>query len=357
MPIISPDRRYQRAARGAAAAQDPAIQAEELAKMYPGGSVALGGVSLAVGRGEVFGLLGPNGSGKTTMVRIFVTLLAATSGTARVGGFDVRRQPGRVRELIGYAGQFTGIDDDLTGAENLALQGMLHGLAHGEAWARAGEVLDAFSLAGAAGTRAGRLSGGLRRRLDVAQALLHRPAVLFLDEPTTGLDPASRAETWDQVRELSRSEGMTVFLTTQYLEEADRVCDRVAIIDGGQLITAGTPASLKAEVGGGRIAVVLAEAGPWALTRARAVLEACPQVTKAEPGDPLVIHVQDARASVAPVVRCLDEAGVEVRSMEQAEVSLDDVFLHYTGQVPRDEAPVAGAVSGIFATAHGRRRR
>jgi ABC-type multidrug transport system ATPase subunit len=319
--------------------------------------VALGGVCLAVGGGEVFGLLGPNGSGKTTMVRIFVTLLAPTSGTARIGGFDVRRQPGRVRELIGYAGQFTGIDDDLTGAENLALQGMLHGLAHREAWARAGEVLDAFSLAGVAGTRAGRLSGGLRRRLDVAQALLHRPAVLFLDEPTTGLDPASRAGMWEQVRGLSRSQGTTVFLTTQYLEEADRVCDRVAIIDGGQLVTVGTPASLKSEVGGGRIVAVLAEAGPWALTRARAVLEACPQVTRIEPGDPLVIYAQDAGASLAPVMRCLDEAGVAVRSIEQAEASLDDVFLYYTGRVRREEALVSGAVSGVFAAAHGRRRR
>ncbi len=345
MPIIP-------SARGGAA-----IQAQALAKVYPGGSVALGGVSLTAGRGEVFGLLGPNGSGKTTMTRIFVTLLTPTSGTARVGGFDVARQPGRVRELIGYAGQFTGIDDDLTGAENLALQGMLHGLTHGEAWRRAYEVLEDFSLEGTAGRRAGRLSGGMRRRLDVAQALVHRPAVLFLDEPTTGLDPASRAGLWDQLTALSRGEGMTVFLTTQYLEEADRVCDRLAIIDAGRLVSEGTPASLKNEVGAGRLSVVLADAGPCALTCARAVLEASPEVSRVEPGDPLTVYVRDARASVAPVVRCLDEAGVEVRSIEQAQASLDDVFLRYTGRAPRDEAPVTGVTSGIFAAAHGRRRR
>jgi ABC-2 type transport system ATP-binding protein len=333
----------------------PAIEVADLGKVYPGGKVGLAGISFAVERGEIFGFLGPNGSGKTTTARILVTLLRQSAGVARVDGFDVEREPGRVRAVVGWAGQSVGIDDDLTGAENLALQGMLHGLAHDDAWAAAMQVLEELSLAGVAQQRAGRLSGGLRRRLDLATALVHRPAVLFLDEPTTGLDPQSRAGLWERLRHISREDGVTVFLTTQYLEEADRACDRVAIIDGGRLVTVGTPAALKDELGEDRLALAVADDAERA--KAIRILRDCPWVARVEPGHPIVVHVADAAAGVAPLIRLLDEAGVKVVALEQRQPSLDDVFVRYTGSLPRAEAPVVGATSGIFATAHGRRRR
>jgi ABC-type multidrug transport system ATPase subunit len=334
----------------------PAIQLEDLVKVYPGAVTGLAGLSVGVERGEIFGLLGPNGSGKTTAVRVLVTLLRQTSGSARVGGFDTGREPGRVREIIGYAGQFVGVDDDLTVHENLVLQGLLHGLApNARSAQRITDLVDALGLAGVAGERARRLSGGLRRRLDLAQALVHRPAVLFLDEPTTGLDPQSRNALWGQLREL-RQQGMTVWLTTQYLEEADRLCDRVAILDAGRLVALGTPASLKREVGGGRLVVTLGEeAGRTLAARA---LASCPGVTRVQPGMPgeaLVAYVEDPGVALVRAVRLLDAEGIPAAAVEQARVSLDDVFLRYTGQRPRAEARVRGAVSGVFAAAHGRR--
>jgi ABC-2 type transport system ATP-binding protein len=335
----------------------PAVEVEDLTKVYPGGKSALAGVSFLVDAGEIFGFLGPNGSGKTTTVRILVTLLRKTSGQARVGGYDCDRQAGRVRELIGYAGQSVGVDDDLSAAENVALGAILHGVPHAESWRRATQLLEAFSLGDVAGVRAGRLSGGLRRRLDLAQALVHRPAVLFLDEPTTGLDPQSRNALWALLRRLSQ-EGTTVFLTTQYLEEADRACDRVAILDDGHLVRVGTPKALKEEVGGGRLALTIVDDVDYA--RAAQTLDSCPQVTRVQPGrpgDPLLTYVQDVRASVVPVLRLLEAAGIEVAAIEQSQASLDDVFLRYTGERPRTEARVEGAVSGMFAAAHGRRRR
>ena len=228
-----------------------AVEAADLVKAYQDKErPAVAGISFAVAPGMVFGLLGPNGSGKSTTVRILVTLLRPTSGTARVCGFDVARQAGNVRRVIGYAGQSTGIDDDLTAAENAAFHGMLHGLPHGEAWQRSGEVLAESGLGDVAGTRAGRLSGGMRRRLDLALALVKRPEVLFLDEPTTGLDPQSRAALWVQLRQY-RDDGMAIVVTTQYLEEADRICDLVAILDAGALAAAGPPRALKEDLGPG----------------------------------------------------------------------------------------------------------
>ncbi len=338
-----------------ASSEASSIEVAGLVKDYPGGRRALAGLSLSVGAGETFGLLGPNGSGKTTTVRILVTLLAMTSGAAAVGGYDVASQAGRVRGLIGYAGQFVGVDDDLTAAESLALQGMLHGLSHQDAWVRCGEVLEALSLADVAATRAGRLSGGQRRRLDVAQALVHRPRVVFLDEPTTGIDPQARAGLWDELRRLCREEGTTVFLTTQYLEEADRACDRVAIIDAGRLVRAGTPASLKAEVGGGRLTLAFDDAATEA--RAARLLRDLASVVGVEAGDPLVVSVTNPRADLAPLLAALGKAGIEPTGVEQSQVSLDDVFLACTGHRPRAEAAQRGATSGIFAAAHGRRGR
>jgi daunorubicin resistance ABC transporter ATP-binding subunit len=334
-----------------------AIEAHDLVKVYPKGKHALAGVSFSVDRGEIFGLLGPNGSGKTTAVKIFVTLLRKTAGAATVGGFDTDSQPAQVRRLAGYAGQSVGVDDDLTVAENLAFSGFLHGVQRDSAWRRATELIEAFSLADAAGQRAARLSGGLRRRLDLAQALVHRPSVLFLDEPTTGLDPQSRRALWERLRQLSH-EGVTVFLTTQYLEEADRTCDRVAILDQGRLVRTGSPAALKEEVGGGRLVLTIPD--PSDLERAADALAAAETVVRVQAdvqaGGRLVVHVRDAPASVAPVIGLLAAQGIHVASVEQAQASLDDVFLHFTGDRPRSEPRVRGSVSSMFAAAHGRRR-
>ncbi len=355
-----PDRVARRRAEDptitAASRDGLAIEVEDLGKVYRGGKTALAGVSFAVAQGEIFGFLGPNGSGKTTTVRILVTLLRKTRGAARVGGFDTDREPHRVRQVIGYAGQSVGVDDDLTASENLAMSGFVHGLRYDRSWRRSAELLEAFSLGDVAKVRAGRLSGGLRRRLDLAQALVSRPSVLFLDEPTTGLDPQSRNALWAQLRELGR-QGTTVFLTTQYLEEADRACDRVAILDDGRLVTVGTPQALKQEVGGGRLTLTFVDGASVDLV-ARA-LAFCPGVTRVQSGpsgDALVVYVDDARASVPPVLRLLEADGIQVASIEQAQASLDDVFLRYTGERPRTEARVEGAVSSMFGAAHGRRR-
>jgi ABC-2 type transport system ATP-binding protein len=338
-----------------------AIEAHHLVKVYPGGKHALAGVSFSVDRGEIFGLLGPNGSGKTTAVKIFVTLLRKTAGAATVGGFDTDSQPAQVRRLAGYAGQSVGIDDDLTVAENLTFSGLLHGIRRDSARRRATELIEAFSLTDVAGQRAGRLSGGLRRRLDLAQALVHQPSVLFLDEPTTGLDPQSRRALWERLRQLSR-EGVTVFLTTQYLEEADRTCDRVAILDRGRLVRIGSPTALKEEVGGGRL--VLTVPDPADLEQAANALAAAETVVRVQAGGHpnghadgrLVVYVRDAPASVVPVIELLAAQRIRVASVEQAQASLDDVFLHFTGDRPRAEPRVRGSVSSMFAAAHGRRR-
>jgi ABC-2 type transport system ATP-binding protein len=333
----------------------PAIEVDDLKKVYPGGTTALAGVSFAVGRGEVFGFLGPNGSGKTTTVRILVTLLRQSSGSARVGGFDTAREPARVRELIGYAGQAIGVDDDLTVHENLALQVLLHRVAAIKDQAE--QLVEALGLSELLSQRVGRLSGGLRRRVDLAQALVYRPEVVFLDEPTTGLDPQSRGALWAHLRTLS-GEGMTIFLTTQYLEEADRACDRVAIINEGRLVKVGSPAELKREVGEGRLLLTLADEDDR--RRAADLVGAWPAVARVEPGgrgDPLVVYVHDVRASVPGIIQRLAEEAIEVTALEQAQASLDDVFLRYTGSRPQSEAPTVRAVSGLFAAAHGRRRR
>ncbi|MGO9082799.1 MAG: ATP-binding cassette domain-containing protein [Streptosporangiaceae bacterium] len=333
----------------------PAIEVEDLRKVYPGGTTAVDRVSFAVGRGEIFGLLGPNGSGKTTTVRILVTLLRKTSGVTRVGGFDTSRQAPQVREVIGYAAQATGVDDDMTAHENMAVAGLLHGLPRAEILARMEELAAAFFLTDVLNQRASRLSGGLRRRLDLAVALMSRPPVLFLDEPTTGLDPQSRNALWGQLRAFSQ-DGMTVFLTTQYLEEADRACDRVAIIDRGRLVTVGTPTALKAEVGGGRLALTIPDQA--SRDAAERLLASFPGVARVEAGDPLVVYVHDVTSSLVPVLRRLGDEGIEISSAEQASASLDDVFLRYTGQRPREEtAPERGAVSSLFAAVHGRRSR
>jgi len=236
-----------------------AIFAHQLKKRYPPDVTALAGLGLAVDEGTIFGLLGPNGAGKSTTVKILTTLTRADEGEARVAGFDVRAEPGRVRRAIGVVGQKPGFDADATGEENLVLQGTLYGLHGPELKRRIAELLERLGLADAARRRAKTYSGGMQRRLDVALGLLHRPRVLFLDEPTTGLDPEARAELWEEIERLARDERMTILLTTHYLEEADRLASQLAIVDRGRIVAEGTPEQLKSELRGDTVQVELAE--------------------------------------------------------------------------------------------------
>ncbi len=316
----------------------PLVSVSDLVKVYAGGVRALDGVSFEVEAGETFGFLGPNGAGKTTAIRILVTLLKATSGTATIEGFDVAADPHEIRKRVGYAAQFIGLDNDLTGRENLLLQARLHGVGRREAERRADELLEVIQLTAAAGRRAGTYSGGMRRRLDLGQALMHQPRLLFLDEPTTGLDPQNRRAMWDYLAELN-ADGVTAFLTTQYLEEADELCDRLAIVDQGAIVVEGTPAGLKAGLGGDVVSVTLPGDGPpELLARAQEVLAAVPGAGETKSYDHSVaVYLPDAGGRLAAIVRELDAAAVPVEKLELAHPSLDEVFLRYTGERLRVE--------------------
>jgi ABC-2 type transport system ATP-binding protein len=290
---------------------------------------AVDGIDLAVAPGEVYGFLGPNGAGKTTTVRMLVTLLRPTGGRALVAGHDVAREPGEVRKRIGVALQEAALDLLMTGRELMELQATLHGIPRKAVAARAAELIDRVGLSQAAERRVGTYSGGMRRRLDLAMALIHAPEVLFLDEPTTGLDPTSRATLWDEVRRL-RDEGTTVFLTTQYLEEADQLADRVGIIDHGRIVAEGTPRALKAEVGRPHLDITLAGEALDAEAAARAVAP-YGELCATTPGAHVSLRVADGAAAMAPVVRALDDAGFAVEGIEVVRPTLDDVFAEKTG--------------------------
>jgi ABC-2 type transport system ATP-binding protein len=333
------------------------IEVRDLTKVYPDGTRAVDGVSFDVGEGELFGFLGPNGAGKTTTIRVLVTLLPRTSGAARVAGVDVAEDPERVRRAIGYAAQFIGVDDDLSALENLVLQGRLHGMGTADARRRAGELLEIFALDAVADRRARTFSGGMRRRLDLAQALVHGPALLFLDEPTTGLDPQTRNALWQHLEELNRG-GTTIFLTTQYLEEADRLCERLAIIDQGMIVVSGSPAELKRGVGGDVVTLTLPdEEDRGALERA---VRAWSDVAGAEPPTTfdrsVALTVPDGARILGDLVRRLDGSGVPIGKLSLASPSLDEVFLKHTGERMRVEDTNARASSSVFASLHRGRR-
>ena len=323
-------------------ASGPAVEARGLVKRF-GATQALRGVDLTVDRATVLGVLGPNGAGKTTAVRILTTLLKPDAGTARIDGIDVVKEPRRARARIGLTGQYAAVDERLTGTENLVHVGRLFHLGTKEARRRAGEMLERFDLV-AAGTRvASTYSGGMRRRLDIAMSLIGRPSVLFLDEPTTGLDPRSRNAMWDLIDELVAS-GMTTLLTTQYLEEADRLAHQIAVIDHGVVIERGTPEELKRRVGGEQIDVLVADVAD--LGR---VHEALVQFATGEPhyekaGRRVVIPVRDVRGVVPQVVRRLDEAGIDVEDVGVRQSTLDDVFFALTGHGAEDDEEGADAV-------------
>ena len=309
-----------------------AIYTEGLVKRY-GKTTALAGLDLAVPPGMVQGVLGPNGAGKTTLVRILATLLRPDAGRAQVGGFDVARQPDKVRNLIGLTGQFAAVDEDLTGRENLLLIARLLELSRRAARRRADELLERFGLAEAGGRLAKTYSGGMRRRLDLAMGLVGEPRVLFLDEPTTGLDPRSRGDVWDMIRDLVAA-GTTVLLTTQDLDEADRLASRIAVIDRGRLIDSGTPAELKAKVGGQSLDVRPAEPGQLAKVGA-IVAEAAGSTGVPNERDGVISAALAPGVSgteaLAAVSHRLGQAGIGVTELGLRLASLDEVFLTLTG--------------------------
>jgi ABC-2 type transport system ATP-binding protein len=305
-----------------------AIETQQLAREFAGGIKAVDGVDLAVAEGEIYGFLGPNGAGKTTTVRMLTTLLTPTGGTARVAGYDVVADAGTVRRKIGVALQEAALDPLMTGRELLQLQATLHAIPRQRGSELADSLLDRVGLTLAADRRVGTYSGGMQRRLDLAAALVHTPQVLFLDEPTTGLDPVSRQAIWEEVQKLN-DEGTTVFLTTQYLEEADRLADRVGIISGGLLVAEGTPASLKAQVG--RPHLELSLAGGDDPAHCEEILARFGKPLPARDGKQLV-ELQHGASEVGPIVRALDEAGLAVESLDLVQPTLDDVFVAKTGQ-------------------------
>ncbi len=327
------------------------ITTRELRKSFTarGGTVeAVRGVSIDVGKGETFGFLGPNGAGKTTTLRMLTTLLPIDAGSATVAGFDVARQPQQVRTRIGYVSQLGGADDLATGRENLLLQGRLYGASKNEVAPRAEALAKLLDLADFADRRVKTYSGGQRRRLDIALGLVHEPAVLFLDEPTTGLDPQSRANLWDHIRAL-RDSGTTVFLTTHYLEEADALCDRLMIMDHGQVVAEGTPRELKQQVAGDAIQISLRH-DDHETERAAPMLRGEPYVRELTTQDGQVrLYVDEGGTALPQLIRLLDQAGIGIRSISMSEPTLDDVFLRQTGRSLRDEgagADPAGQAAG-----------
>ncbi|MEQ8718620.1 MAG: ATP-binding cassette domain-containing protein [Acidimicrobiales bacterium] len=301
------------------------IEATGLVRRF-GDVVAVDGVDLHVADGEIFGFLGPNGAGKSTTVRMLTTLLRPTGGTATVAGHDVVTEAALVRRRIGVALQDAAIDPLMTGRELLHLQAVLHGIARRSARQRGGELLERVGLVAAGDRRVGTYSGGMRRRLDLALALVHEPAVLFLDEPTTGLDPTSRLTLWDEIRTLNAENGTAVFLTTQYLEEADELAERVAIIDGGRIVEQGTPAALKKAVGAPTLRIETDD-----VDRALEVMSRFGEQRPARRGR-VAIGLASGTAGMSEVVRALDEAGVVLHHLELDEPSLDDVFAEATGR-------------------------
>ena len=305
-------------------------------KTRTGAVEAVAGVDLHVNAGEIFGFLGPNGAGKTTTLRMLATLITPTAGDATVAGADLRREPALVRQRIGYVPQGGSTDPAETGRGELVLQGRLYGMNAVDAKTRAAEVLDKLDLVSAADRPTGTYSGGMRRRLDVGLGIVHRPQVLFLDEPTTGLDPQARARMWDEIKRL-REQGTTVFLTTHYLEEADALADRLAIIDHGKIVAEGTSSQLKQKVAGDVVTIGVDGSGANVLT----LVEAMPFVREASHDSEtglIRLYVDRGETAVPHLLRSLDAAGYEPTSISLNKPSLDDVFLRQTGRSLREEA-------------------
>ena len=337
----------------------PAVLVEGLGKTYPGGVRAVDGIDFEVERGEFFGFLGPNGAGKTTTIKILATLLPKSEGRVEVVGLDVTRDPKAVRQAIGVALQEVGLDDLSKGRDFLELQGLLYGLSRAEARSRATELLELVGLSSVADRRVGSYSGGMRRRIDLAGALMHNPGVLFLDEPTTGLDPQSRIAVWEHLEELN-AEGVTIFLTTQHMDEADRLCRRLAIIDHGRLVAEGSPAELKAGVGGDIVHVAFDSHTPadGSLDAALAAVRDLPGVRQADIAeDGLTATVSDGGAAAPAIMSAFAEADLSIANLSITRPSLDDVFLQHTGRQIRDSDADGDAEDRVWSQWMGVNRR
>ena len=346
--------------------QAPIIQVEGLVKVYAAKRArgdreavrAVDNISFHVDQGEFFGFLGPNGAGKSTTIKMITTLLAKTQGNVRVAGHDIDETPEQIRRVIGYTGQSVGVDGELTARENLTLIGHLYHMHKDLIKQRVDELLAVLQLEDAADRPAFTFSGGMRRRLDLGAGLVHHPRILFLDEPTTGLDPQTRNAVWDYLRKLHKEEGMTVFLTTQYMEEADQLCQRLAIIDHGKIVAEGSPAELKAGIGADVITVRLARDIDFETRRARALdlVHTIEGVARATPFDEgLSVHAANGGATLLSILRLFEKEGVDVQQVELANPSLDEVFLQHTGRAMRPEE-VRPASRGSWGAARMGRR-
>lgn len=330
------------------------IDVRGLVKVYPGGTRAVDGIDFTVHEGEFFGFLGPNGAGKSTALKVLSTLLKKTSGQVSVAGYDVDRQAEQIRRSVGVAMQTAGLDDLAKAHDFLTLQGRLYGLRSSEARARSMELLEFIGLANVAQKKIGTFSGGMRRRLDLVATLVHQPKVLFLDEPTTGLDPQSRNTLWDHLRHLNTEEGVTIILTTQMMDEADRLCERLAIIDRGQIVAEGSPRDLKEQVGGDVVTIVIA--GPETAEEREPLIARAQELADGESyvsatarvQDGIAVTVQNGGAAVPGLMQLLAANDVPVSNISVASPTLDDVFLQHTGRTIRDEEAGGDEMNNAF---------
>jgi ABC-2 type transport system ATP-binding protein len=333
------------------------IVVQDLVEVYSDGTKAVDGISFQVNEGEFFGFLGPNGAGKSTTIKVLTTLLKKTGGKVSVAGFDIEKHPEEIRKIIGVQSQETVVDPDLSGKENMMLQGHLHQMGGDELRKRVDELLALVGIADVADKRAGHYSGGMKKKLDLASALVHKPKLLFLDEPTTGLDPQSRAAIWGYLSKLNKEDGITIFLTTQYMEEADKLCERLFIIDQGKIVASGTPESLKREVGADSITMSLEDGGATATKdRAKEVLGGIEGISKIIESDGgLTVYAKNASLIIADIVRAFDSNKIHLTSVSFASPTLDDVFLQHTGRRIRVEE--LNTKSTTFARFGAARRR
>ena len=316
------------------------IEVKDLVLIYSDGTKAVDDISFSVKEGEFFGFLGPNGAGKSTTIKILTTLLQKTSGSATVAGYNLDTDAAEIREIIGVQSQDTTVDGDLTGRENIILQGHFQQMESDKLKDRVEELLNLVGLEEAADRRAKNYSGGMKKRLDLATALVHRPKLLFLDEPTTGLDPQSRISIWGYLERINKEEGTTIFLTTQYLEEADKLCKRLAIIDYGKIVATGSPQELKHEIGADSIRIGL-ENCDRDRESAKSLVKTMTGVKEIIDSEECInVYAQDAAGLIADIVRALDSSDIRITSVTFSQPSLDDVFTKHTGRKIRVEAPV-----------------
>jgi ABC-2 type transport system ATP-binding protein len=335
------------------------IQATALTKVFDSDVKAVDAIDFEVKEGEIFGFLGPNGAGKTTTIKMLNTLIKPTSGTAIVAGFDVLRSPAEVRKSIGYVAQDVGVDEHATGRENLTLYGHFYRLDNKTIKQRIKEIFELVDLIGYEDKMVSSYSGGMRKRLDIAMGLIHQPKIIFLDEPTVGLDPQTRAHIWDYIRRLAKSMNVTIFLTTHYMEEADQLADRVAIIDIGKIITSDTPDEMKRSIGGDVVTLspcaVKTEECQEFLQRTKSVLSSKPFVVGMQEADTtLAVYVQNGESAAPNIMRILNAEGIEVQTLSVSRPSLNDVFLKYTG---RNIRPQEGTPTTYTEVARRRSRR